>query len=39
MFGPCFAIQHLVFLNRLAEEKRAGCFTIIVFLLSYVSVM
>ena len=33
MFGPCFVIQYLV-CNHLAEEERAGCFTLIVFLLS-----
>ena len=33
MIGPCFVMQHLVsFL--VAEEKRADCFTLIVFLLS-----
>ena len=33
MFGPCFVI-FLKFFNHLVEEERAGCFTIIVFLLS-----
>ena len=28
VFGPCFELH-------LAEEERAGCFTLIVFLLSY----
>ena len=36
VFGPCFVIQYLVsFCSHLAEEERAGCFTSIVFLLSY----
>ena len=33
MFGPCFVMQNLVFFL-VAEEKRAGCFTLIVILLS-----
>ena len=36
---PCFGIQHFVspcyFYNVLAGNERAGCFTFIVFLLSY----
>ena len=39
VFGPCFVMQYLVSLlffesDILAEEKRAGCFSLIVFLLS-----
>ena len=39
MFGPCFVMQYLVFFlflqsSILAEEERAGCFSIIGFLLS-----
>ena len=33
MFGPCFVMQYLVFFlvcDYLAEEERAGCFTLIV---------
>ena len=36
-FGPCFVMQYLMpFLvfNHLAEEERAGCFSLIGFLLS-----
>ena len=39
MFGPCFVIQYFVsvkFCNYLGgkERERAGCFTLIVFLMS-----
>ena len=36
MFGPCFVKQHLMsfqFYDHLDEEERAGCFTLIVFLM------
>ena len=36
MFGPCVVMQYSVsflILNHLAEEERAGCFTLIVLLL------
>ena len=38
MFGPRFFIQYFVssyFCNQLDGEERAGCFTLIVFLMSY----
>ena len=35
MFGPCFVIQYLMCFNHLGvEEERAGCFIIMVFLMS-----
>ena len=42
MFGPCFVIQYSVSLkccNHLYGEKRVGCFTLIVFLMSCGSVL
>ena len=36
VIGPCFVMQYLLsflFCNYLAEEERAGCFTLIAFLL------
>ena len=36
-FDPCFVLQYLVafvFFNHPAGEERAGCYTLIVFLLS-----
>ena len=44
MFGPCFVMQYFLFflvLHHFAWEGRAGCFTVIVFLVacgSYCSV-
>ena len=38
MFGPCFVIHYFVsvlFCNHLNGEKRAGCFALTIFLMSY----
>ena len=41
MFGPCFVMHYLVpilFDHHLEEEERAGCFTLFVFQMSFVTV-
>ena len=34
MFGPCFVMWNLVFFNHFDGEEIAGCYTLIVFLVS-----